>query len=229
MIKSLAPAALAAAVLLGGCATPVSPADRASIKTVAVVTDVPPEIKFHSAGVLPVIQQEHSRQTEALNVAATAEAVVARVLTAKGYAVKPMGGDFRAVAMQLIKDRFSENKLASLTPFSKDVDAVVFIVAQRNQGVYGGETGFGGIEVVPSKILGLKSMLIGCNTGLFVYTTAAPRRIGVDEAAGSVREVRGVTWKETWDELSPADQQKIVADLTAAIEAALKPKIEKLL
>lgn len=229
MLKCFLPLLVSAALFAGGCATPVSQADRASIKTVAVVTDLAPEIKFHAMGVLPIIQKEHASQTEALSVSATAEAVVAQALTGKGYTVKPVSEAFRAVAKRLIADHFPEGKLAELSPFAKDFDAVVFIVSQRNRGLSGNESGFGGIEVVPSKIFGLKSVLIGCNTGLFVYATAPAKRIGVDVEARGIREVRGIEWKETWEELSPADQQKVVSDLKATIEAALKPKIEKLL
>ncbi|MCR6657739.1 MAG: hypothetical protein NVV63_18465 [Opitutus sp.] len=229
MSKILLPIFVCAALLLGGCATPVSQADRASIKRVAVVSDLSPEIKFHSMGVLPVIQKEHSSQAEAFSVLDTAEGVVVQSLAAKGYVVTPVSDELRATAKRLIEARFAEGQLTGLSLFAKDYDAVVFIVSQRNQGLYGGETGFGGIEVIPSKIFGLKSVLIGCNTGLFVYSTAPAKRIGVDVEARGVREVRGIEWKERWDELSPADQQKVISDLKATIEAALKPKIEKLL
>lgn len=229
MAKSLLPILLVAALFVGGCATPVSQADRESIKKVAVVSDLEPEIKFHTMGVLPFIQKEHSSRTEAFSVSGFAEGVVMQALAAKGYTVQLVSEEFRALAKRLIEDRFSESKLTSLSQFAKDYDAVVFIVSQRNRNLYGNESGFGGIEVIPSKFLGLKSVIINCNTGLFVYSTAPAKRIGVDFEAIGFREVHGIEWKERWEELSPTDQQKVVSDLKATIETALKPKIEKLL
>ncbi len=219
---------MAAVLFFSGCATPVSEADRASIKTIAVVTDLAPELKFHTMGVLPIIQKKYSNQSEAISVSDTAEAIVTQALISKGYTVKPVSEDFRAFAKKLIEDQFSEREVGILTSYAKDFDAVVFIVSQQNQGAYG-ETGFGGIEVVPSNVFGLKSMLIECNTGLFICSTSLAKQIGADVEARGLMEVSDVEWKERWDELSPTDQQKIVSDLKATIETAIKPKIDKLL
>lgn len=225
----LLPLVLVGLFLAGCTTTAVPPEARARIKRVAVVSDLAPEIRVHSMGFLPALQKDRAGQAEGFSVADFAEGVVADELTREGYVAGPVSAELRAAAREAIGAGFKKATLARLEPLVQDVDAVVFIVSQQNQGMYGGETGFGGIEVIPSKIFGMKAILIGCNTGLFIYATAPLRRVGVDVDARGGGEVRGTEWHDRWEDFPPADQQKIIQDLRTAIEAALRPKIAALL
>lgn len=228
LVSFLAVSALAA-VLLCSCATPVAQEDRAAIRRVAVVSDLPRQLVFHTMGFLPAFQNEHTSERPSLDVAAKAEGVVAEALAKKGYSVVAMAPEFRNRAVTMIARRFSKETVSALADYSSDIDAVVFVVSQQNQGLYGGETGFGGVEIIPSKIFGTRSMLINCNTGVFIYSTSSLKRIGVDVEARGGGEVRGVEFHERWDDFSASDQRKLIEQVEAAIDAAIRPRIEKLL
>lgn len=228
LMKQLAVLALPIA-LLCSCATPVKQEDRASIRRIAVVSDLPNTLVFHTMGFLPAFQKEHSSEKPSLDVAARAEAIVADALVTKGYSVVPLSRESRSRASSVLARRFAKEAVAELGLMSGEVDAIVFIVSQRNQGLYGGETGFGGVEVIPSKIFGTKSILFCANTGVFIYSTSAPRRIGVDvEVPGGVAPP-DIEFHEKWDDFSPEDQRKIISHVEATLEATLRPRIEKLL
>lgn len=216
-------------VFLCSCATPVTQEDRASVRRIAVVSDLPNTLVFHTMGFLPALQKEHASEKPSLDVATRAEAIVAEAIVRKGYAVVTLPQELRNRASSVLARRFAKEAVPELEPLAGTVDAVVFIVSQRNHGLYGGETGFGGVEVIPSKIFGTRSLLVSANTGIFIYSTSSLRRIGVDvEAPGGVAPPN-VEFHETWDDFSPEDQRKIIAQVEATLEATLRPRIEKLL
>ncbi len=207
--------------LFGGCATTDVPKVPEPAGRVAVVVVMSPVLRFHSMGYVPAFQSGDSVPAEVIDVREVVQSEAEAQFADAGFNRVDPTPELEAFAAGVTSRWLKDEQVAQLKALSAQADSVVVIFDGRNVNNYGVENGFGGIEVIPSKILGFKALIVSEHTEIVAFSTRTGARIGFSDKAACFREVREVPFHEKWKEFAESDQDKLIAIVKESVQDAI--------
>ena len=211
---------------LSGCATQPAKLSIDPHARVGVVSCLPESLSIHSMGVVPALQKKHGGvDASYLNIRDETERITRSKLAQRGFTLVPASAQLRRAAAGLAEN---DRQALALASFEDAYDVIVSIVPNKGRSVNGNETSFGGVELIPSRVFGLKTLIASCNMTVHVYKLTGSVPSSQNTATGSLIEIKSVSWRGSWDAFSEAEKATIHSEIKNSLDIALSPAIEKL-
>ena len=214
------------AALLAGCTTTSVPAQaKSQIRRIAVVSLFPSEIDIHQIGILPVLHESKVAQTREWDAHTVTFSIAERLLRERGYDTIQL--DARAYLLALPTLPEPQQVVARLLPAAheKKADAVVIVAPYR---MTSNGPDFYSVYFAPSKLFGVKSVFGGCVSSAYVFSDSGSLLArSIDN--GSFKDMRGISWRDSWADYPETERQAIYAQLEKFIEENLRWKLSKVL
>lgn len=220
--------AVCSVALLCGCRTGAR-LPRTQNARVAVVATIPPSFAVHTLGFAPAFQSAADVTAPDLDVRAEAERIVSDALAHRGYTVVKTSPSLREAASRVSEPRGRNDFAEQLKSLRSECDLLVLVNRNDALNMNGEKTGLGGVELIPSRVLGSKRLMVCCNLSLSVCSTSEGRNLTYNVEQSPMVRVEGVSWNESWNAFTPAEQGTIKQLFRAQLKQTLDGKVESIL
>lgn len=214
------------ATLLAGCTTASVPTQaKSQIRRIAIVSLFPSEIDIHQIGIFPVLHDSKVAQIREWDAHTVTLSITERLLRERGYDTVQLDAREFLLALPTLPE--PQQVMARLLPAAheKKADAVVFVAPYR---MTSNGPDFHSVYFAPSKLFGVKSVFGGCVSSAYVFSdSGALLARSIDN--GSFKDMRGISWRDSWADYSETERQAIYAQLEKLIEENLRWKLSKVL